>query len=334
MLFLTTTFTTFFNNETMSYSQPTEIDFAELHYMSGNSEIFRIIKNALISKEAEFEESLHEQLVKDEICYDLYMMEFNMIKFEFIIRFCDGELDKFFVNVKSISADLCRSTNVVSDYVEEDKALSNSNQSIVDIWNKSGLKHRYEAFNARCLKKDKGEIKAGMDRFFCECDCFDIIMTMYRGEQFNVWISGDEFVMDPPRIVYVLWGKSKEKKIGWLVKIGSTNDINSRIKNIRNSECSVIEYEACEVPHGKTAEGVMRKMLHGFDYSSVGGATYKNEWLRFNRRCDARKFFEDHWNELIENAKKAKIGKFVSKPQSVSSRTVEIRKGFEVEAMN
>ena len=305
----------------------TEIDLAELHYMPGNSEIFRIIKNALISKEAEFE----EKLVMNDFCYDLYMMEFNMIKFEFFIRFCDGDIDKFFVNVKSISAELCRSTNVVSDYVEEDKALSNSNQSIVDIWNKSGLKRRYEAFNVKCLKKDKGGIKQGKDRFFCECDCFDIIMTMYRGDQFNAWISGDEFVMDPQRIVYVLWGKSKEKNNGWLVKIGSTNDINSRIKNIRNTECSVVEYEACEVSHGKAAEGVMRKMLHEFDYSSVGGAPHKNEWLRFNRRCDAKEFFEKHWNALIESAKEAKIGKFVSKPQSVSSRTVEIRKGFVIE---
>ena len=310
-------------------SQPTEIDFAELHYMPGNSEIFRIIKNALIAKECEFE----EQLVIGDFCYDLYMMEFNMIKFEFIIRFCDGEIDKFFVNVKSISADLGRSSNVVSDFVEEDNALSNSNQSIVDIWNKSGLKRRYEAFNAKCLRKDKGEIKQGMNRFFCECDCFDIIMTMYRGEQFNAWISGDEFVMDPPRIVYVLWGKATEGKNGWLVKIGSTNDINARIKNIRNTECSVVEYEACSVAFGKTAEGIMRKMLRGFDYSSVGGVPYKKEWLRFNRRCDAKKVFEDHWNELLEKAKEAKIGKFISKPQSVSSRTVEIRKGFEIEQL-
>lgn len=317
----------------MAISQPTEFDFAELHYMIGNSEIFRIIKNALISKEAEFE----EKLVMDNICYDLYMMEFNTIKFEFIIRFCDGELDKFFVNVKSISADLSRSSNVVSDYVEGDatqqlccdNAVSNSNQSIVNIWNKSGLKHRYEAFNVRCLKKVKGEITQGKDRFFCECDCFDIIMTMYRGEQFNAWISGDEFVMDPPRIVYVLWGQAKEKN-GWFVKIGSTNDINTRVKNIRNTECSVLEYEALEVPHGKTAEGVMRRMLRGFDYSSVGGAPYKNEWLRFNRRCDAKKFFEDHWNELLESAKEAKIGSFISKPQRVASKTVEIRKGFEI----
>ncbi len=308
-------------------SQATEIDFAELHYMSGNSEIFRIIKNALISKECEFE----EQIVKNDVSYDLYMMEFNMIKFEFIIRFCEGEIDKFFVNVKSISADLGRSSNVVSDYVEEDNAVSNSNQSIVNIWNKSGLKRRYEAFNVRCLKKAKGEITQGMDRFFCECDCFDIIMTMYRGEQFNAWISGDEFVMDPPRIVYILWGKSKDGNNEWLVKIGSTNDINSRIKNIRNTECSVIEYEAREVAFGKTAEGVARKMLHDLDFTSLNGFPYKKEWLRFNRRCDAKKFFEDHWSELLESAKKAKIGKFISKPQSVSSRTVEIRKGFEIE---
>lgn len=309
----------------MATSQPIKFDFVELHYMTGNSEIFRIIKNALISKEAEFE----EKLVMDDICYDLYMMEFNTIKFEFIIRFCDGEPDKFFVNVKSISADLCRSSNVVSDYVEEGKALSNSNQSIINIWNKSGLKRRYEAFNVRGLKKVKGEITQGKDRFFCECDCFDIIMTMYRGEQFNAWISGDEFVMDPSRIVYVLWGQAKEKN-GWFVKIGSTNDINTRIKNIRNTECSVLEYEALEVAHGKTAEGVMRRMLRGLDYSSVGGAPYKNEWLRFNRRCDAKRFFEAHWNELLESAKEAKIGSFISKPQRVASKTVEIRKGLRL----
>lgn len=330
MLFLTTGFTTFFNNERMA----TIIDIAELHYMSGNSEIFRIIKNALMSNEAEYEEKLVTKEFCDDnvwdVCYDLYMMEYNKIKFEFLVRFCDGELDKIFVNVKSIAADLCRSSNVVSDYVEEDKTLSNSNQSIVDIWNKSGLKRRYEAFNARCLKKVKGEITQGKERFFCECDCFDIIMTMYRGAQFNAWISGDEFVMDPPRIVYVLWGKSKDEKNGWLVKIGSTNDINTRVKNIRNTECSVLEYEACEVPHGKTAEGVMRKMLRGFDYTSAGGVPYKNEWLKFNRRCNAKRFFEAHWNELIESAKGAKIGKFVSKPQRVASKTVEIRKGFEI----
>ena len=94
--------------------QPTKIDITELHYMTNNSEIFRIIKNALMSNEAEYEEKLVTKEICDDnvwdVCYDLYMMEYNKIKFEFLVRFNDGELDKIFVNVKSIAADLCRSS--------------------------------------------------------------------------------------------------------------------------------------------------------------------------------------------------------------------------------
>lgn len=326
--------------------QPTKIDLSELHYVTSNSEIFRIIKNALMSNEAEYEEKLVTKECCDDnvwdVCYDLYMMEYNKIKFEFLVRFCDGELDKIFVNVKSIAADLCRSSLNASNELSEDneaneeqkdRSLAASNQSIVDIWNKSGLKRRYEGFNVRGLKKDKGEIKPCKDRFFCECDCFDIIMTMYRGEPFNAWISGDEFVMDPPRFVYVLFGRANDKN-GWFVKIGSTNDINTRLKNIKNTECHVLEYEALEVAHGKTAEDVMRKKLHEYDFRSAGGVVYKKEWLRFNRRCDAKRFFDNHCIELLEIGKAAKIGKFISKPQRVASKTVEIRKGFEIEPIN
>lgn len=326
--------------------QPTKIDISELLYVTGNSEIFRIIKYALMSNEVEYEEKLVTKEFCDDnvwdICYDLYMMEYNKIKFEFLVKFCDGELDKIFVNVKSIAADLCRSScndslnssNELSEDNEEneeqkDRALAASNQSIIDIWNKSGLKRRYECFNVRGLKKDKGEIKPGKDRFFCECDCFDIIMTIYRGEPFNAWISGDEFVMDPPRFVYVLFGRANDKN-GWFVKIGSTNDINTRIKNIRNTECSVLEYEALEVAHGKTAEDVMRKKLHEYDFISAGGVVYKKEWLRFNKRCDAKRFFDDHRIELLEIGKSAKIGKFICKPQRVASKTIDIRRGFEI----
>lgn len=317
----------------------TPIDFMELHYVSGNSDIFRIIKNALISNEAEYEEKLVTKEICDdnvwETCYDLYMMEYNKIKFEFLVRFNDGELDKIFVNVKSVSADLCRSScNALSDDNDEtdeqkDRGLSASNQSIVDIWSKTGLKRRFEGFNVRGLKKDKGEIKQCKDRFFCECDCFDIIMTMYRGKQFNDWIYGDDFVMDPPRFVYVLFGRANDNN-GWFVKIGSTNDISSRFKNIKNTECSVLEYEAIEVAHGKTAEEMMRRKLHEYDFVSAGGVVYKKEWLRFNRRCDAKRFFDNHWIELIEIGKAAKIGKFISKPQRVASKTIDIRRGFEI----
>lgn len=325
--------------------QPTKIELTELHYMTGNNEIFKIIKNALISNEVEYEEKLVTKEICDDnvwgVCYDLYMMEYNKIKFEFLVRFNDGELDKIFVNVKSISADLCRSSCNASNELSEDndeneeqkdRALSASNQSIVDIWNKSGLKRRFEGFNVKGLKKDKGEIKACKDRFFCECDCFDIIMTMYRGEPFNAWISGDEFVMDPSRFVYVLFGRANDKN-GWFVKIGSTNDTSSRFKNIKNTECYVLEYEAIEVAHGKTAEDMMRRKLHEYDFTSAGGVVYKKEWLRFNRRCDAKRFFDNHWIELLEIGKAAKIGKFISKPQRIASKTVDIRRGFQIETI-
>lgn len=312
--------------------QATKIDLEELHYATGYSEILSIIKDALISNVADYEGQLIKRIGDNEfgtieVCYDLYMMEYNKIKFEFLIRFYDGVLDKFFINVKSISADLVRFSSNDDD---EDNALAASNERIVDIWNKKGLASRFEGFNVRGLKYDKGCIKPGKDRFFCESEAFEQIMTLYRGASFNAWISMKEFVMDPKRFVYVIWGPTKDNN-GYLVKIGSTNDTKTRFKNIKNTECKILEYEVVEVAHGKTAESRMRMKLHEYDFASLGGVAYKNEWLRFDKRCNAKKFFEEHWNELLEIGKAAKIGKFVSKPQRVASKTIEIRRGFEVD---
>lgn len=318
--------------------QATKIDSEELHYATGYSEILRIIKDALISNVADYEGQLIKRVSDNEsftieVCYDLYMMEYNKIKFEFLIRFYDGVLDKFFINVKSVSADLVRFTTNDEDEDNEieSSALSASNERIVDIWNKKGLASRFEGFNVRSLTFDKGCIKPGKNRFFCESEAFEQIMTFYRGDSFNAWISMKDFVMDPKRFVYVIWGPSKDNN-GYLVKIGSTNDTKDRFKNIKNTECEILEKEFVEVAHGKTAESRMRVKLHEYDFASLGGVAYKNEWLRFDKRCNAKKFFEEHWNELLEIGKAAKIGKFVSKPQRVASKTIDIRRGFEVDS--
>lgn len=311
------------------------------HVDNSCSAIFsRFIRSALknawndgIPPEERFTNLEDSEIVGDSV-YDIYETTYNNITFEFIVKTCEGELVKIFINAKSIAADLKRSKRVT---VEEDddndddknknRAISASNEEIEVAFKAFGYDDS-ERFICACrYRKSKSEFDITEPRFFCELDAFCEFMCRYRGVVFRNWVRGKEFVTDGGAYVYCLWGKSKINDAKYFVKAGRTERLNERLSNIEKDTCEIYDNVNIWVQHGSAAEAAVMKV---FLNRALGfrGEQYKKEWIKFDTESRARDYYALIHEKVLKEGLEAKIAPFVSKPQRTVHRDDSKRIGL------